>query len=425
MPLLSYDEALAELLAIVPVLPPERLPLGEALGRCLREPITADRPQPPFNRSAMDGFALAADGAGEGEGEGEGKGAGGESGASRDLPVVGRLPAGTDPETVEPVPPGAAIRIATGAALPASVDAVVPVEKAETRSIDGTEHVRFTEPPARWANVHRRGADAAAGAELAGPGARFGAQHAGLATSVGSVRPAVGPRPRVVLLTTGDEIRPPETAADALAPHQVRNSNGPMVEAILAQAGACVLRHEHVGDEAETTLEAARRALEGTDLVVTVGGVSVGERDRLPASWEALGLAPRVRGVAIKPGKPVFIAGDMQQRVLGLPGNPVSALVTALLFAVPALRKMQGYEAPGPHFTEAILSAPARPSAGRELFRPGVTGPDHRVATLPWQGSGDLAHTGAATGLVRLPTSEDPLEPGTAVAFLAFEGAGA
>jgi len=203
-----------------------------------------------------------------------------------------------------------------------------------------------------------------------------------------------------------------------------------MLRALARAAGAQVLRHEHLVDELDATLDAAQRALQDADLVLTSGGVSVGERDHLPTAWQQAGTQTILHGVAIQPGKPVLIARAPGSSklvahtekapcpiVLGLPGNPVSVLATFHLFAWPLIRALQG-AVPNLPWHRATLADDVKPKAQREMFRAATIDQDHRATLLPWQGSGDLSHTAAMHGFIRLPRQEVPLPAGSGVEFL-------
>jgi len=281
-------------------------------------------------------------------------------------------------------------------------------------------------------------------------------------------------RPRITLLTTGDELRDAATPTAELEPQQIRNSNGPMLAAFFEALGAPLIAHVHVPDEPEQTLAAAREALAHSHLVVTVGGISAGERDFLPRVWEQLGLHTLLHGVAIQPGRPLFVATPSTEEapdnklVIGLPGNPVSALLCAHLFvrAVVAGRhegtgarrheggagevgsrksevggekaeglgpgaegqKESAHSSPGPKargpwpcvlpWREVTLASDVRANARRELFRAARVIGDGLVEPIEWHGSGDLVHLAAAEGVVRLPVQEGTVAAGTTVPYL-------
>lgn len=427
----TYDQARTTTLSVTPTLGSETVLLKNAAGRVLREDIAADRDQPPFDRAAMDGFALLAS----------------SWEAGKSFRIVGSVPAGGElPADVEIDPSADVVRIATGAAVPGVFDAVVQIEKAVVSGDDAA--VRFEVDAVRKGlNIHRRGADAAAGSVVIPAGTLLRPHHLGLAATVGAVELNVSRRPRVVVLSSGDEVWPPEVATAELTPQQIRNSNGPMLVGLLRAMGCDVVRHEHVVDESHAVRAACSQAIEDADLVVTAGGVSVGARDLFPATWSGLNYETVLHGVAMQPGKPVFVAqrtmaGSAKPQaacVIGLPGNPVSVLVTAHLFVWPMVRKMMGLSvevsgSPGGEsggkvalpWRRVWLAKPAKPNARRESFRAvrfvGET--REQVEVLPWQGSGDLVHTAAAEGWVRLPTSKDELPAGSGLSFLPMLGGG-
>lgn len=394
-PLPSYDEALELVLALAPKVDDESIALDDASGRTLRQDIIADRDQPPFNRSAMDGFAVRS---------------GDVIGAHA---ITGEVPAGRSPEGVDV---SGVVRIATGASVPDAFDAVIPIEKAKVDS----DRVSFdiAEVQAGQA-VHARGSDAQAGDVVVEAGTTLGAQHIGIAAAMGLTRLTVAQRPRIVLLTTGDEVMP---AGATLLPHQIRNSNGPMLRAMLAALGAPLLDHVHVPDDLEQTLCAAREALSRAHMVITVGGVSVGQRDFLPMAWQQLGLETVVHGVAIQPGKPVLAARDECKLVIGLPGNPVSVWTTAHLFVAPVVaaslsrKRRQAWR-------EVALKEPAKAKSARQLFRAAKLHDDGSASLVAWHGSGDLMHTAGGDGFVRLPLVDGEVAPGTRVPFMHWTGA--
>ncbi len=430
--LLSYDEALAAVLSRAARLGEESVGLPESRGRVLASDVMTDRDQPPFDRSAMDGFAVVADSV--------------EAGTW--YPIVGEVAAGAVEDGI--LSAGQVMRIATGAALPRGADATIPIEKAEVDGEwDGGQNggqsggqnsgrVRFPAGGcAAWSCIHKRASDARAGHVVLAKGTVMGPAQVGIAATVGAVRLTVIARPRVAVLTTGDEVLDPATTTGDMQVQQIRNSNGPMLCALLGAMGieADAVRHVHVADDLEATIEAARHAVETSDVVLTTGGVSVGARDYLPRAWDALGVEKILHGVAIQPGKPVYVgvreAADGRCLVLGLPGNPVSVLATAHLFAYPALCRMMGM--PMPSWQRVRLSESVKAKSAREVFRAAVLcdarnasvddEDDHVGATarvIPWQGSGDLMHTATATGWVRLPCEDKEISAGEVVRYQAM-----
>ena len=312
----SEEEALAAVLAKVIPLPAENATLLDSLGRFAGGDLFALRPLPPFDNSAMDGYAVQAE----------------SCRAGMRLRVGGEQPAGADRGLR--IAAGEAIRIFTGAPLPAGADAVIMQEDVNR---EGDSIIpRCDAEPGEF--VRRKGCDLSEGQKIIGRGEAIMPQTLALLASQGLSKIAVGPRPRVAIVSTGDELAPPGTA---LAPGQIFESNAIMLQALALRAGAVVRPVEHCPDDLERMKEIFRRGLE-TDALVVNGGVSVGEHDLVKPALRALGAAIDLWRVAIKPGKPFLFgrAGDCS--IFGLPGNPVSAFVTFLRFVRPALLKMSG-----------------------------------------------------------------------------------
>jgi molybdopterin molybdotransferase len=388
----DYAEALRAALGATPPLGrAETLPLDRCSGRVLAEPVRADRELPPFDRAEMDGYALRA----------------AEFAPDRAWRVVGTIAAGAAPAL--DVPAGCCVAIATGAALPPGLDAVIQHELS-----DRSDPVRFSVAAvAPGRSVHRRAADARRDEVVLGPGTLLAAHHLAIAASVGCGTLAVRPRPRAIVLTSGDEV---VDVAAAPAPHQIRNSNAPLVLDLLRRMGAEPLRHEHVPDERPATERALRAALGEADLVVTIGGVSAGERDHFPTAMDACGVSRAVHGAAIQPGRPVLVGRAGATMVVGLPGNPVSVLACACLFLWPVLGRLLGLAGDLPWRATALASE-VRPNPKRRAFRPHADG----SASVPrWSGSGDLTHTAPTHGLVELPLQDANVPPGTTLRFLSF-----
>ena len=337
---ISIDEARRRVLAEVRRLPAEDVPLGQALGRVLADDVISAVDVPPFDTSAMDGFAVAATGGGV-------------------LDVIGESRAGRPAEVA--VGPGEAVAISTGAAIPAGTRAVVPVERALR---DGGA-VRV-EPVREGANVRRAGDDVPAGRTVLAAGSGLGAAGLGVLASVGVAMARCVRRPRTAVLTTGDELIEP---GQQLGPGQIWSSNSQVLAGQAARAGADLVACETASDDREATRAALHRALERSDLVCVSGGVSVGPHDHVKGALADLDVTERFWGVALKPGKPTWFG--LAQRaagpvlVFGLPGNPVSAMVTFELFARPALRALQGAD-PRAQAATAVLDEPLRRNHERE-----------------------------------------------------------
>ncbi len=336
MKLLAVDDARARMLAEISALAPEAVAIQASIGRVLAEDVTAVRDQPPFAASAMDGWAVRS---------------GDTPGTLR---IVGESAAGHGYEGA--VQPGEAVRIFTGAALPAGCDAIVIQEDA---SRDG-ETVTV---PATASGNHLRpaGGDFRAGAALLARGTRIDPWRLSLAAAAGRAELSATRRPKVALFSTGEEI---VEAPATPGPFQIYDSGSRALEALITGWGAEAHRARPVKDSLEATIEALRHA-EG-DLVVTVGGASVGDHDLVRAAADALGLEMTVASVAVRPGKPTFfgVLAD-GRRLLGLPGNPASALVCAELFLRPILNAYQG-ATPGPELRTAKAAQPLPANGPRE-----------------------------------------------------------
>lgn len=390
----DYAEALERALrAAAPLGDTEVVDLACATGRTLRESITADRDLPPFNRAQMDGYALRA----------------AELGRRSAWPVAGTIAAGHSAQMS--VPPGQCVAIATGAPLPHDVDTVIQHELS-----DRGDPVHFTTDAIEPGNaVHPRGSDAVAGTTVLEPGTVLGPCHLGIAATVGRDRLRVARRPRAIVLTSGDEVR---GAGEAPASHEIRNSNGPQTMDLMRRFGAEPIDHRHVRDDREDTASAVSAALAACDVLVTTGGISVGDRDHFPAAFDALGVDLVLVGAAIQPGRPVVVGrGPGGVVVAGLPGNPVSALACACLFVEPLVRTLLG-AVPTLPWVWAELAEPVAANPRRRAFRPACLDRDGRIRVPRWSGSGDLAHTAATSGLAELPVQAPEVAAGTRVRFL-------
>jgi molybdopterin molybdotransferase len=385
-PLLTIDEARALVLGAVTALDADELPIADALGRVLAEDVAAAHDVPGFANSAMDGFAVRSGPAG------------------RELRIVGESRAGTPAEL--PVHDGEAVRISTGAAMPDGADAIVPAEDAEDR---GDTVVPATDLAAGH-HVREPGEDLRAGAVVLRAGAELGPAELGLAVEAGRATLRVARAPRVAVLATGDELVAP---GQPLRHGQLHNSNAVTLAALARGTGAELVSTGEVRDDADATRAAIERALDGTDVVLLTGGVSVGPHDHVKPALAALGVEEVFWRVALRPGKPLWFGRRGAQLVFGLPGNPVSAMVCFLLFARPALRAMQGAPAP-PSRVRAVLGAavarqPSREEAVRVRLDDG-----HALPTGP-QGSHQLHSMLGAEALAIVPRGEGEMPAGAEV----------
>jgi molybdopterin molybdotransferase len=377
----------AEVLRSVAPLAPVWTPVTDALGLVLVEPVIATEPVPPFANSAMDGYALRAVDT---------------AGATEDAPVqlrvVADLAAGHAPTV--PVGPGEAIRIMTGAPIPDGADAIVMVERTERKEPDGVLVLH-----AATAGDHLRpaGTDVEPGQRVFEPGTVLGPAHLGVIASLGLPEVLVVPRARVGVLSTGDELR---EGPVELAPGQIRDSNRPMLLAMLRAAGFDAVNLGIAQDDeafVERVLEDARTTC---DAVITSGGVSVGDYDVVKAVLDRLGVLQWWQ-VAIKPAKPFAFGLLRDIPLFGLPGNPVSSNVSFELFARPALRRMSGHTEPSRREVDAVAAnaMPRRPDGKLHLDRVVVAYEDGRYVAerSGAQASNALAALAMANGLALLP----------------------
>jgi molybdopterin molybdotransferase len=386
--LIPPAHARARVLAEVRPLPPEDVAIGDALGRTLAEDVSSPLDLPPFDSSAMDGYAVAA-------------------GPAAELPVVGESRAGTPAE--RPLRPGEAMRISTGAAVPAGADAVVPVERTALR--DGRVSLPATEP---GAHVRRAGEDVRAGQPVLAAGAGLGPAELAVLSSLGRERVPCGGVPRVAIVVTGDELVPP---GRPLGPGQIRDSNATALAAQATRAGARVVSVAHVGDDREQTIDAVVGAISSADVVCVSGGVSVGPHDHVKPALAAAGARELFWGVALKPGKPTWFGRAGEALIFGLPGNPVSAMVTFHLFARPALRALAGAD-PSDARAAAVLDAPIDRSPDREqAVRCRLRAVDDGWHAEPTktQGSHVLTSMLAADALALVPPGDGVVETGERV----------
>lgn len=388
--MLSVQAARDLVLADVAVLPPEEVTVAEALGRVLAGDLHAVADVPGFANSAMDGYAVRSGPAG------------------RTMTIVGEARAGA-PAAVA-AGPGDAVRISTGAAMPEGADAVVPVERAHETG-DGVLLEAAAEP---GANVRSAGEDMRAGEVALPAGTELGAAELGVAVAAGAATLACARRPRVEVVCTGDELRGP---GEPLGPGEIHNSNLVTLAALARRAGAAPVGTTRVGDDRAATESVLGAALRRADVLVVSGGVSVGPHDHVKPALAALGVQERFWRVALRPGKPTWFGRHEDRLVFGLPGNPVSAMVTFLLFARPALRALQGASPEAVReravLAEAVPRNPAREEAVRVRLERGDAAPRARP-TGP-QGSHVLRSMLGADGLALVPAGTGPLPAGSAV----------
>ena len=404
-PLLSLDEALARLVAGASprrIVQSETISSFDALGRVLAADVMSTLDVPPADNTSMDGYALRA----------------------ADVPVAGtvlavsqRIPAGVVGAALQP---GTAARIFTGGQVPHGADAVVMQEHCASMPGDlaggglGQVRVDTVPKPGQW--IRRAGEDVRRGATVLAAGTRLTPQALGMAASVGAATLAVWRRPRVALFSTGDELAMP---GEPLKPGAIYNSNRYTLRALLLAAGCDVQDLGIVPDRLDATRDALRRAAAGSDLILTSGGVSVGEEDHLKPAVTAEG-ALDLWQIAMKPGKPLAFGHVGDALFIGLPGNPVSSFVTFLLAVAPVLRALQGMDPTGP--TALSLRADfdwPKPDRRREFLR-GRLNTAGGLELFGNQSSGVLNSTVWADGLVDIPAGQ-VVQRGDAVRFLPMD----
>jgi molybdopterin molybdotransferase len=395
-PTIPPEEALRIVLEHTPVLGTEEVELSEALGRVLAEQVVAAEDMPSFPSSAKDGFAVIAT----------------DGNAWRT--IIGEQMAGS--ATAFVVEPGTAVRIMTGALVPQGADAVVMVEYTE----ETEGNVRLLRPVEPGQDIRPAGQDLAAGEQALAAGASLGPPELGLLATVGHTRVQVHSRPRVAVLTTGDELVEPD---QPVGPGLIRNSNRYVLQAAASQAGADVVWTGHARDEQAELHRLMCEALREADVLLTSGGVSMGQRDLVKPLLEDMGRVHFGR-VAQKPGKPLTFATVGEKLAFGLPGFPVSSLVSFELYVRPALRKMQGHVRLQRPQLDAVLRHPIHRRPDRLEFQRAVVTEREGVywaETTGLQVSGRLRSLAGANGLLVLPAGRADFDEGEPVKVILLD----
>lgn len=378
----------------------ETVPLADALGRVLARDVISDVDWPPFDTSAMDGYAVST------------RGASGDA-ARRERP--GLVAAGD--RVPPPLGPGEAVRLMTGAPLPAGADAVVPVEESHPEA----GRVRFDREPRPGAHLRRRGESVAAGTVLLSKGRRVDPSGVALAALAGADPLSVRRRPRVAIATTGNELVP---AREKPGEGRLRDSNGPMLAALCRARGWPAILQQPVADEAAAVERLFAGAGGEFDVLMTSGGVSAGDLDLLPPAAERAGWEILFHRVSVRPGKPVAFARRDGRFWFGLPGNPVSASACFHLFVRRALDRFEGAKDPGPAEVRARLTQDLPPAGPRETYRDALLSDgegERLVEPLRSAGSHDLLSHARANALVRIPAGDGPLPAGSIVTCVLLE----
>jgi len=367
----------------------------DALGLVLAQEIKTDREYPPFDRSTRDGYAVRAK----------------EATPGAKLKCVGEIKAG---DTVrEALAPGTCVQIMTGAAVPAGADAVVMIEHTQREE----DVVRFERAAQAGQNIVPRGREAAAGQTILTTGMRLGYAELALAAQVGAVELQCAKRPRVAILSTGDEV---VLVDETPGEFQIRNSNSVSLAAQVRIAGGEAVVLGNAADRVEDLGEKIERGLK-EDALVLSGGVSMGKYDLVETVYKAMGAEFFFDAVAIRPGKPAVFGMCQGKPVFGLPGNPVSTMVTFELFVAPAIDLLSGAKARALPLVEARLGEAMKEKPGLAHFLPARvewSGGAPVVKALKWQGSGDIAALAKANCFLVVPADKEKIEAGESVSVL-------
>ena len=413
--MISYNDALHQVLAACAPLPAEHLPLSQALGRVFAQDVVAQASLPPFDNSAMDGFALAS--------------GGNRLTAGCEFTVVGSQAAGDGHCDDDAPRENESCEIMTGASLPRGLDAVVPVEQVTVMARDADERpsrIRLLIDVMPGAHVRLRGQDVAEGDCVVRAGSRHDAATHMLLASLGIEAPTMHAPVPAALIATGRELV--DDPRQPLAPGQIRNSNGPFLAVRLAEAGARVVHQETVGDDAAAFTAALERGLAaGAQIVLSTGAVSMGRHDFVPDALRALGATIVFHKVAIRPGKPVLFARLRGgQLYFGLPGNPVSSAVGMRFFVEPALRKLLGQRTE--RALRLPLAEPVKKKMGLHCFFKAHVGLDAtkrlQVCVLQGQESFRIRPLLAANAWAVLDAARDGYATGDAIAVYGLDGRG-
>ncbi len=368
----------------------ESCPIAEAQGRVLRDAITADRPQPPFDRATMDGVAIRTADWAQG---------------TRSFQIAGVQPAGAAAQTL---PSGAhAIEIMTGAVMPNDADCVVPVERTSREG----DSVRIEDDALVNAGqfIHPTGSDAAEGDCALEAGCFLNGPRIAIAASMGHAQLTVARRPRVAIVSTGDELVDVEESPE---PYQIRRSNSYGLAAMLAQGGAISATCHHLRDDFDAVRDALAKIIADVDVLILSGGVSMGTFDHVPGALEAIGAQAVFHKITQRPGKPMWFGrGPADQAIFALPGNPVSALVCARRYVWPYIAMSMGANPTVP--ARVTLGSPITFLPRLDYFLP-VNLEAGMAMPRPANTSGDFVTLGATTGFVQLPMNIDNFPEGYA-----------
>jgi molybdopterin molybdotransferase len=384
MEYIPFEEALRIVLGEAVSLPSEETAMEESLGRILAEDIFSDVDMPPFDKSAVDGFAIRMED------------------LAYDLEIIETIPAGKKPE--KKIGPRQCSRIMTGGMLPEGANGVLMVEDTE---VTGTERIRFTKDKS-GVNICFRGEDVRAGDKVLEKGTLLHDRHLAVLASVGATRIRVGSRPRTGILSTGDELVEPDRKPDGPF---IRNSNAAQLIAQVREAGCIPSYFGIAPDEPGMLEEMIRKATGETGLLLVSGGVSMGELDFVPAILRQLGYDILVHGISIQPGRPTIFAKKENRFIFGLPGNPVSSFVLFEVLVKPFLRKMMGGIPDDPRIRLPLGADFLRRKSNRKAFIP-VRIREGEIFPVDYHGSAHIHAYASADGIIAMETGVSKLRKG-------------
>lgn len=393
--MLTTVEAIHAIRQAMPAFDGETVALDESIGRVLRQPVHAERDQPPFDRVMMDGIAIRFADFDDGR---------------REFPIQSRQHAGDAAHTLDA---GMCIEIMTGASLPAGADCIVPVERISVSN--GAAKIEAGYDAELRQHIHARGSDHTEGAQLLRPGARIAPADIAIIASAGLPEVEVSRLPTIRVISTGNELVP---AGQPIEAHQIRESNGPAVVAMLRQHGYSDCAHDHLVDDVAILERRIAEHLDQADVLVLSGGVSMGKADFVPQVLKTLGVEVVFHKISQRPGRPMWFGiGPQKQAVFALPGNPVSTLVCCRHYVIPALANASGASPGNPEFAALAQDVAFRPKL--TLFLPTrlVSNAAGTLLALPVQTntSGDFASLTGTDGYVELALGDTFFETGTTV----------
>jgi molybdopterin molybdotransferase len=392
---LTTVEATHAIKQAMPSFDSEVVPVDEAIGRVLRQPVHAERDQPPFDRVMMDGIALRFEDF---------------DGGQRRFEIQSRQHAGDTAQTLEA---GKCIEIMTGACLPEAADCIVPVERITVN--DGAAEIEAGYTVDLRQHIHGRGSDHTSGTQLLRPGTRIAPADIAIIASAGMPEIEVSCLPKIRVISTGNELVP---AGEPIEAHQIRESNGPAVVAMLRQKGYVDCQHDHLVDDVAILEDRIAQHLAEADVLVLSGGVSMGKADFVPQVLQELGVKVVFHKISQRPGKPMWFGiGPKQQAVFALPGNPVSTLVCSRHYVLPALAGASGASPGNPEFAALAQDVAFRPKLTCFLPVRLVSNAAGTLLALPvhTNTSGDFASLSGTDGYVELALEDTFFETGTTV----------